>query len=155
MSNPYRIQQDTVNNLEGSLDDKQDKLTAGTGITIDENNVISAEVVSAPEWGDITGTLSNQTDLNTILESKADETELNSHINNSTVHVSSTDKSNWDGKQDALTAGEGIDIENNVISCTVTGATWGNITGTIGNQTDLINYIDNIVGDIETLLSQI
>lgn len=35
------------------------------------------------------------------------------------------------------------------------GAAWGDITGTLANQTDLIDYIDNIVGDIETLLSQI
>lgn len=34
--------QDTVDTLQDAIDNKQDKLTAGTNITIDENNVISA-----------------------------------------------------------------------------------------------------------------
>ena len=40
-------------------------------------------------------------------------------------------------KQDTLTAGEGIDITNNVISNTQTSAEWGNIEGEIENQIDL------------------
>lgn len=40
--------------------------TAGTGISINENNVISNTQVSAV-WGNIEGTLSNQTDLNNSL----------------------------------------------------------------------------------------
>ena len=35
------------------------------------------------------------------------------------------------------TAGSGIDITNNVISNTQTSAQWGNITGTLSDQTDL------------------
>ena len=34
-------------------------------------------------------------------------------------------------------------------------ATWGSITGTITNQTDLVNYIGGIVGDIDTILQTI
>lgn len=60
--------------------------TAGTGISI-QNGVISNTQTSA-EWGNITGTLSNQTDLDTALS----------------------------GKQDTLTAGDNIDITSNVIS---------------------------------------
>lgn len=41
------------------------------------------------------------------------------------------------GKQDVLTAGEGISIEDGVISATVQSAVWGNITGTLSDQTDL------------------
>lgn len=41
------------------------------------------------------------------------------------------------------TAGTGIDITNNVISNTQTSAEWGNITGDINDQTDLINLINN------------
>lgn len=50
---------------------KQDKLTAGTGIEITENNVINNTQTSA-EWGNITGTLTNQTDLQTALNAKQD-----------------------------------------------------------------------------------
>ena len=60
--------------------------TAGTGIDI-TNNVISNTQTSA-EWGNITGTLSNQTDLNNALSSKADssntytKTEVDNLIDN-------------------------------------------------------------------------
>ena len=47
-----------------------------------------------------------------------------------------------DGKQDVLTAGEGISIENGVISATVQSAVWGNITGTLSDQTDLQNALN-------------
>ena len=45
------------------------------------------------------------------------------------------------------TAGEGIDITNNVISNTQTPAVWGNITGTLSNQTDLQNALDGKAND--------
>lgn len=46
-------------------------------------------------------------------------------------------------KQDKLTAGTGISIENNIISNTQTSAEWGNIQGTLSNQTDLQNALNN------------
>lgn len=49
--------------------------TAGTGIDI-TNNVISATVVSTTAWGDITGTLSDQTDLDNALGDKADASDV-------------------------------------------------------------------------------
>lgn len=42
------------------------------------------------------------------------------------------------------TSGDGISVENNVISNTNTSATWGNINGTLSNQTDLQNTITNL-----------
>lgn len=48
-------------NLANALNDKQDVLTAGTGIDI-TNNVISNTQTSA-EWGNIEGDISDQTDL--------------------------------------------------------------------------------------------
>ena len=71
-------------------------------------------------WGSILGTLSNQTDLQNAL----------------------------DAKQDVLTAGTGISIENDVISCTQSAAVWGNITGTLSNQTDLKDALDTLQGQI-------
>ena len=41
---------------------------------------------------------------------------LTAHTSNTSIHVTSADKSNWDAKQDALTAGENITISGNVIS---------------------------------------
>lgn len=65
-------------------------------------------------WGNITGTLADQTDLKTAL----------------------------DAKQGTLTAGTGIAINDNVISNTQTSAEWGNISGTLNHQTDLKTALD-------------
>lgn len=57
----------SLQNIDSALASKQDKLTAGANITI-ENNVISATGGQADtEWGKIKGTLSDQTDLQTVL----------------------------------------------------------------------------------------
>lgn len=53
---------------QAKFDAKQNKLTAGTGISID-GNVINNTQTSA-EWGNIEGDLSSQTDLQAELESK-------------------------------------------------------------------------------------
>lgn len=54
-------------------------------------------------------------------------------------------------KQDKLTAGDGISIEGNVISNTRTTVDWGNITGSIDNQTDLMNQFDSVEGEISDI----
>ena len=52
-------------------------------------------------------------------------------------------------KQDVLIAGEGIQIENNVISNTNISAVWGNIQGEISNQTDLQIALGDKVDKVE------
>ncbi|MEE0871565.1 MAG: hypothetical protein U0L52_09400, partial [Bacteroidaceae bacterium] len=63
----------------GNIDDiKQNKLTAGAGISI-TNDVISATgggVADSVAWGHITGSMSNQTDLTTALAAKANSADL-------------------------------------------------------------------------------
>lgn len=63
----------------GNIDTlKQDKLTAGSGISI-SNNVISATgggVADSVAWGHITGTMADQTDLSTALGNKVDSSSL-------------------------------------------------------------------------------
>jgi len=54
---------------------KDTTYTAGTGISISAQNVISNTQTSA-EWWNITGTLSDQTDLNTALGNKQDNLTL-------------------------------------------------------------------------------
>ena len=62
-----------------NVDDvKQNKLTAGAGISI-TNDVISATgggTADAVDWGHITGSMSNQTDLTTALAAKANSADL-------------------------------------------------------------------------------
>lgn len=60
-------------------------------------------------------------------------------------------KTDLNAKQDKLTssnAGTGIKIENGVISNTQTSANWGNIKGTLSNQTDLQNALNNKVSKL-------
>lgn len=79
---------------------KQDKLTAGANIIIQDNVISASGGLAEVSWGGITGTLANQADLKAELDAKADKTELAK-------------------KQDELEAGEGINIIDNVISSTV------------------------------------
>lgn len=78
------------------------EVNAGDGISIttDENeNVIISNTISHPQWGSIDGTLSEQTDLQNALNEK----------------------------QNTLTAGDGISIENNVISTDIDLTGYANI----------------------------
>jgi hypothetical protein len=84
----------TTQTLNTALAGKQNVLTAGTGVTI-ENDVISVTQIQNISWGNITGSINNQLDLKNALNNK----------------------------QDKLTAGENITIdENNVISATGGGS---------------------------------
>lgn len=88
----YQLKGDyaTTSAMNVALAGKQNVLTAGTGVTI-ENDVISVTFPSTIAWGNITGNINNQTDLKNALNYK----------------------------QDKLTAGTNITIdENNVISAT-------------------------------------
>ena len=85
----------------------QRKLSAGSGISISDTNVISVTGGSQP------------VDAYTKAESDAKFatiTNFNSHSGNTTMHVTSAEKATWNNKQDILTAGDNIDITNNVIS---------------------------------------
>ena len=105
----------TKSETDAELADKQDVLTAGTGITIDANNVISAtgggggDYVDVPTFNQKEVAIAQAlTDLN---ENKADKTEL---PDTSTFAT----KTELNAKQNTLTAGTGISIQNDVISAT-------------------------------------
>lgn len=61
-----------------------------------------------------------------------------------------------DSKQDVLIAGSGLEIYkdsegNTIISSTQTSAEWGNITGHIEDQHDLVEYINENGGKIDSI----
>lgn len=112
------------------------------GVTFHQDaDVVDLEIVNpTPNWGDIQGTLSNQTDLQNALESKVDKVEGKSLISDSEISrlagvtnyddteikadiaQAEADIDNLEtNKQDKLTAGEGISIVGDIISCTVKG----------------------------------
>ena len=117
--------------------------SAWVNVSISNNNVISATDNKAV-WWNITGTLSDQTDLNTALSWKQDTL-----IAWSNVQIASDGKT-ISATDTTYTAGTWISIDaNNVISNTQTSAEWWNITWTLADQTDLQNALnakqDNLV----------
>ena len=111
--------------------------------TLNEQPDIQADlklVLTGADWGNITGDIENQTDLQNALNDKQDVLTAGDNIQIEDNVISATDTT--------YTAGEGISIENNVISNTLTSAEWGNIEGDIADQTDLNNLIDSKVGEV-------
>lgn len=83
-----------------ALQNKQDKLTAGTGISISGNTISCT--VSGGSGGSVT------------VDSTMSSTSTNP-VQNKVIY------SALQGKQNTLTAGTGISISGNTISCTVSG----------------------------------
>lgn len=73
----------------------QPKLSAGTNITIDANNVISA---SGGGGGIDSGTV--QTMIDQSISGKTNQTDFVSHSGNTTMHVTASEKSTWNNKSD-------------------------------------------------------
>lgn len=93
--NNHTVEKDVPSNAEFT----DTTYTAGAGIDI-TNNVISITQTSV-EWGNITGTLADQTDLKNILGGKADTTDIpdvsafiTKDVNNLTNYTKSSDLSN-------------------------------------------------------------
>lgn len=89
----------------------QEKLTAGTGITIDSSNVISASGAAAQIQSDWTQTNDQSVDF---IKHKPDLTDYVTDTELQTI---------LQGYQEALTAGNGIRISSGTISAKVDGST--------------------------------
>ena len=91
-----------LNNLNDALNDKQDTLSAGTGISI-QGNVISATGGSTP------------IDAYTKAESDAKFatiTNFNSHSGNTNIHVTAAEKNAWNAKADASNVYTKTEVNN-------------------------------------------
>lgn len=127
----YQTRQD----LETALEGKQDVLTEGTGITI-EDNVISATATSA-EWGLITGDIDDQTDLKDALDAKEDVISDLSEI-----------RSGAEKGETALQSGDNVsELANNA----------GYITSSALSGYATENYVDtadqNLQGQIDAIVA--
>ncbi len=78
---------------------------AGTGISFANGEISNTNTEAA--WGNITGTLSNQTDLSTVLDSKQDVLTAGNNITINGTTISATDTT--------YSASDNIDITNNAI----------------------------------------
>ena len=107
------------------IDTKQDTLVSGTNIkSINGSTVLGSGnlvINTSDAWGDITGTLSDQTDLQNALDDKQN------------ILVSGTNIKTINGNT-VLGSGDLV-ID--------TSDAWGDITGTLSDQTDLNTALDN------------
>ena len=112
--------------LKNALDDKQNYLVSGVNIkTINGNNILGEGNISiggASTWGSISGTLSNQTDLQDALDDK--QTVLVSGTNIKTINGSSI-------------------LGSGNLNVSASSVAWGNVTGDLSSQTDLKNALDS------------
>ena len=88
--------------LKDNLDAKQDILTAGSGISIENNTIINTK--DTVDWGKINGNITSQKDLQDVLNTKVDTNYLSTQLSL---------------KQDLLEGGDGIEIVNNKINGSV------------------------------------
>lgn len=68
---------------------------------------------------------------------------LTAHTANTTVHVTASEKSTWNGKQDVLSAGTGISITDNVISATGGGTSYTASSGISITNDEISTRIGN------------
>lgn len=153
--------------LNDALSGKQSTLTAGEGINITDDTISidgeQAELVDLPVVNNAVLTIEqNNIQIGTFSANATDNVTINisvptdvSNLNNDSGYQTYTDVENIvSGKQDELIAGTGIDITDNVISCTQASAEWGNISGTLSNQTDLQDALNEKQNVLNTVVAQ-
>ena len=146
----YDTDEEVISKALNKLDDdKQDKLTAGTNITI-QNNVISASggTQVQADWNQSDSsavdfiknkpTIPDTSNFLTINQWNKKEVAIANALTE--LNEEKADVSELDGKQDKLTAGQNITIQNNVIS-----ATGGTQVQSDWNQSDTtaVDFIKN------------
>lgn len=127
----------TNTDISELLDTKQDTLVSGVNLkTINGNSllgngnlIISGGTGGDANWGNIGGNISDQTDLQELIDTK--QAKLISGQNIKTINGN-----NIMGEGDLIISGSG-------------GADWGNIGGTLSNQTDLVNILEQKVNSTQ------
>lgn len=127
----------TNTNISELLNKKQDTLVSGVNLkTINGNSllgngnlIISGGTGGDANWGNIGGNISDQTDLQELIDTK--QTKLVSGQNIKTINGNDIM-----GEGDLVISGSG-------------GADWGNIGGTLSNQTDLVNILEQKVNSTQ------
>ena len=165
--------------LKDALDSKQDELVSGTNIKTINNQSITGSgniEINSGVWGNITGDISNQTDLQTALNAKANAATLATVATSGSYNDLSDKPTIGSGTITIKKNGESIDsfglnqTSSQNINITVptkasdltndsgfiSGVAWGDITGTLSSQTDLssaLNSKQDTISDLSTIRS--
>lgn len=93
---------------------------------------------SSINWGDIIGTLSNQTDLQTQLDARADAGAVTGgSLTMNEDRLLGRDPSTGVGPIGEIVVGTGLNLAGGILTATAAAPAWGEITGTLSDQTDL------------------
>lgn len=132
--------------------------TAGTGIAINDGVISNTQTSAA--WGNITGTLSSQTDLQTALNNKADANDIPTKVSDLTNDSGFITSSSLPTKTSDLTNDSGF-ITSSSLPTKVSDLTndSGFITSTVNNLTNYYTKTDtytktevnNLIGSISSL----
>jgi hypothetical protein len=144
--------------IDVNIIDNREDITLNVTPSVVEININSLTGNFGVEWGDITGTLSNQTDLNTALSLKADlvdgkvpSSQLPSYVDD-VVEVANYASLPATGEVGKIY----ITLDTNFIyrwtgstyvEIKDSSAVWGAITGTLSNQTDLQSALNAKAND--------
>lgn len=135
-------------------------------ITLDELGMTKNEIISFYQ-SDMTGGGGGMTPeeveemIDEATSGKADTTALTSHTSDATIHVTASDKTAWNGKQDALVSGTNIKTVNNQsllgsgdieIQGGMTPAQEETIATALN---ELYDGIDEVSGNVGTLSGQV
>lgn len=110
---------------------------AGTGISItgSGSNVVISNTQTSAEWGNITGTLSNQTDLNNALNDKANDSDVVKLSGSQSISGVKTFNTAY-----TLFKGTAIDITNAKTTQSDVGINWLDKNGTVLGQNIIRTY---------------
>ena len=165
--------------LKNALDDKQDELVSGTNIkTINNQSVIGSGniEINSGVWGNITGEISNQSDLQAALNAKANTSSLATvattgaysdlsgtpTIGTGTITIKKNGNTiDSFGLNQTASQNINITVPTKVSDLTndsgfISGVAWGDITGTLSSQTDLSSALaskQDTISDLETIRS--
>ena len=116
-------------------------------VELDVDGKVSA--IKKVKWGEIDGTLSNQKDLQTALNSKADNNDLENHVQD-TNNPHKTNWNNLESKPFNSIDNNTLKIENSAIKVNTTDNAEEDNTRPITSS-----GVNTIVGNINVLLEQI
>lgn len=121
--------------VDAGLAEKQDVLTAGANITIVENVISATGELASTEWGEIGGSMSNQTDLVNALEGKASASDvagLTTRVGNAESAIAGLDASKASKTELSAVEAEIPDVSGLATKTEVT-------TGLAGKQDTLVS----------------
>ena len=108
LTSPYPVANSAISTV---IREDEEVIAASLNDLNNRLNTISGSVDSMSGYADSIDELEDN--LDTL------SGDFATHTADTTIHVTSSDKTTWNAKQNALTAGTGIDITNDVISCTL------------------------------------